>query len=255
VESGSLGVIFAMNKLRILFVLLALVALSALPLVASAQDAPAAPEIPADVQAAVSAALAANAPRNACAYVPWEERAFDEGALAHLAEDFIGMFQCGGQTLVGLIGGIVPLLVVLMTFVNALIALIGADRIDKVGEWAARPGLIYYPVRYIVLPILAVFFLTNPMAYTMGRFLPEKYKPAFYDSAVSFVHPPLGLFPHVNPGEFFVWGGIAAGITSLGLGLGDLAIRYFIVGVIVIFIRGIVTERITAIMWSRRDSK
>ncbi len=244
-----------MNKLRILFVLLALVALVALPMVVSAQDAPAAPEIPAEVQAAVDAAFAARASRDACAYVAWDQRASDEGALAHLAEDFIGMFQCGGQVLVGLIGGIVPLLVVLMTFVNALIALIGADRIDRVGEWAARPGLVYYPVRYILLPILAVFFLTNPMAYTMGRFLPEKYKPAFYDSAVSFVHPPLGLFPHVNPGEFFVWGGIAAGITSLGLGLGDLAIRYFIVGVIVIFIRGIVTERITAIMWSRRDAK
>lgn len=244
-----------MNKLRIRLVLLAVVVLMSLfvPTLALAQEET--PEISPEVAAAVDAALAARASRDACAYVAWEARASDEGALAHLAEDFIGMFQCGGQVLVGLIGGIVPLLVVLMTFVNALIALIGADRIDRVGEWAARPGLVYYPVRYIILPVLAVFFLTNPMAYTMGRFLPERYKPAFYDSAVSFVHPPLGLFPHVNPGEFFVWGGIAAGITSLGLGLGDLAIRYFIVGVIVIFIRGIVTERITAIMWARRDSK
>ena len=62
--------------------------------------------------------------------------------------------------------------------------------------------------------MLSVFFLTNPMAYTMGRFLPETYKPAFYDSTVSFVHPILGLFPHANPGELFVYAGIAAGITS-----------------------------------------
>lgn len=71
-----------------------------------------------------------------------------------------------------------------------------------------------------------------------------KYKPAYYDSCVSFLHPVTGLFPHANPGELFVYMGIAAGITELGLGLGDLAVRYFIVGLIVIFIRGILTEKI-----------
>jgi PTS system glucitol/sorbitol-specific IIC component len=100
--------------------------------------------------------------------------------------------------------------------------------------------------------VLAVFFLTNPMAYTMGRFLPERDKPAFYDSAVSFVHPPLGLFPHVNAGELFVWAGIANGIQQLRLPLGDLAVRYFYVGLIVIFLRGIVTETISRIMFARR---
>ena len=174
------------------------------------------------------------------------------GTLAQWAENFIGVFQEGAKTFTGLVVGIIPLLIVLLTAVNALIRLIGTERIDKVGELAARPGLQYYPIRYVVLPVLAVFFLTNPMAYTMGRFLPENKKPAFYDSAVSFVHPPLGIFPHVNPGEYFVYGGIAAGITTLGLGLGDLAVRYFYVGLIVIFIRGIVTELITAVMMRRQ---
>lgn len=168
--------------------------------------------------------------------------------LVFLAEGFIGMFQKGGQTFVGLVTGIVPLLIVLMTAVNALVRFIGPERIDKVAMVSSRNVFL----RYLVLPFLAVFFLTNPMAYTLGRFLPEKQKPAFYDSAVSFVHPILGLFPHANPGEIFVWAGIAAGITKLGLGLGDLAIRYFLVGLLIIFIRGIVTERITAIMWARR---
>ncbi len=171
--------------------------------------------------------------------------------LAKLAEAFIGLFQKGGDVFLGLVTGIVPLLIVLMTAVNALIAIIGTDKINKVGEWAARDGIIFYPIRYILLPVLSCFFLTNPMAYTMGRFLPEKYKPAFYDAAVSFVHPPLGIFPHINPGEIFVWSGIAAGITQLGLSLGDLAIRYILVGLVVIFIRGIVTERITSFMWKK----
>jgi PTS system glucitol/sorbitol-specific IIC component len=92
------------------------------------------------------------------------------------------------------------------------------------------------------------------MAYTMGRFLPEKYKPAFYDSAVSYVHPPLGIFPHINPGEIFVWAGIATGVEQAGFNISDLAIRYLLIGLVVILLRGIVTERITAIMWKRKEA-
>jgi PTS system glucitol/sorbitol-specific IIC component len=175
--------------------------------------------------------------------------------LVWLAEGFIGMFQAGAEWFYAVTIGIIPLLIILLTGVNALIALIGAERIERVGEWAARPGLVFYPIRYLIFPVLSVFFLTNPMAYTMGRFLPEKYKPAFYDAAVSYVHPPLGIFPHINPGELFVWLGIATGIETLGLSVVPLAIRYLLVGLVVIFIRGIVTERITAIMWARQDSK
>ncbi|MFT3872924.1 MAG: PTS glucitol/sorbitol transporter subunit IIC [Nocardioides sp.] len=174
------------------------------------------------------------------------------GVLAHWAEGFIGVFQKGGETFTGLVTGIIPTLVVLLTAVNALIRLIGPEKIDKLGEAAGRPGLQWYPVRYLVLPVLSVFFLTNPMAYTMGRFLPERYKPAFYDSAVSYVHPITGIFPHANPGELFVYLGIAAGITTLGLNTSELAVRYLLVGMVVILIRGIVTELITARMLSRR---
>ncbi|GIV63861.1 MAG: PTS sorbitol transporter subunit IIC [Bellilinea sp.] len=174
--------------------------------------------------------------------------------LVQAAVWFIGLFQKGAEVFVGLVTGIIPLVIVLLTAFNALIALIGQERIDKIGEAAGKEGFKYMPLRYLVLPVVAVFVLTNPMAYTMGRFLPEKYKPAFYDAAVSFVHPPLGIFPHVNPGELFVWAGIAQGVTT-GYGAAEtaaLAVRYLIVGLIVIFIRGVVTERITAFLWARR---
>ena len=176
------------------------------------------------------------------------------GALADAANWFIGLFNAGGETFVGLVTGIVPTLIVLLTGVNALIRMIGPEKIDKLGELAGQPGLQWYPVRYLVLPVLSVFFLTNPMAYTMGRFLPERYKPAFYDSAVSFVHPITGIFPHANAGELFVYLGIAAGITTLGLSTGDLAVRFLLVGMVVILIRGILTELITARMLARRTS-
>jgi PTS system glucitol/sorbitol-specific IIC component len=176
------------------------------------------------------------------------------GALANGAEWFIGLFQAGGDVFLGLVTGIIPTLIVLLTAVNALIRMIGPERIEKMGEYAARPGIQWYPIRYLVFPVLSVFFLTNPMAYTMGRFLPERYKPAFYDSAVSFVHPITGLFPHANAGELFVYLGIAAGITTLGLSTGDLAVRFLLVGMVVILIRGILTEIITARMLARRTS-
>ncbi len=173
------------------------------------------------------------------------------GTLATAAEDFIKVFNKGGSVLLSLMGGILPTLIVLLTAVNALVRLIGAEKIENLGKAAARPGIQWYPVRYIVLPFVSVFVLTNPMAYTMGRFLPERFKPAFYDSAVSFVHPILGIFPHANPGELFVYVGIATGIQQLGYGLGDLAVRYMLVGLVVIFIRGIVTEAITARMMKK----
>jgi glucitol/sorbitol PTS system EIIC component len=171
--------------------------------------------------------------------------------LANAAEDFIGVFQEGADVFVNLLTGIVPLLIILLTAVNALIKIIGQERINKVGEFAARPGFIYTPVRFLILPIVAVFFLTNPMAYTMGLFLPERNKPAFYDSAVSFVHPITGLFPHANPAELFVYLGIAEGIRQLGLPLGDLAVRYLLVGMVVIFLRGLVTQAITDFLIGR----
>nr|WP_263324669.1 PTS glucitol/sorbitol transporter subunit IIC [Neobacillus sp. Marseille-Q6967] len=158
-----------------------------------------------------------------------------------LGEHFIGMFQAGGETFMGLVTGIVPTLVVLLTFTYAMMKFVGEDRVTRVIQFAAK----YTLLRYTLMPVLSVLMLTNPMAYTFGRFLPEKQKPAFYDSAVSFVHPVTGLFPYANAGELFVYLGIANGIQELGLPVADLAVRYFIVGVVVILIRGIVTELIT----------
>jgi len=170
------------------------------------------------------------------------------GALAAAAEWFIGLFRAGGDTFVGFVTGIIPTLIVLLTFFYAVVNLIGEQRVQRVARFAAGNIL----TRYTLLPLIAVFFLTNPMAYTFGTFLEEKYKPAFYDSAVSFVHPPLGIFPHVNPGELFVWLGVAQGIQRLELPLGPLAIRYLIAGLIVIFLRGIITQFITAFLARRQ---
>ena len=78
------------------------------------------------------------------------------GALATGAEDFIKVFNKGGSVLLSLMGGILPTLIVLLTAVNALVRIIGAERIENLGKAAARPGIQWYPVRYILhsLPYL-----------------------------------------------------------------------------------------------------
>ena len=164
--------------------------------------------------------------------------------VSMIAEGFMGLFSAGGEQFVSWVTGIIPQLVCLMTAINSVIKLIGEEKVENFCKKITK----YTICRYTLLPILAVICLGNPMCYTFGRFVEEKYKPAYYDAAVSFVHPVTGLFPHANAGELFVYMGISAGITTLGLNTGELAIRYFIVGVIVIFIRGLLTEKIYAIL-------
>jgi PTS system glucitol/sorbitol-specific IIC component len=49
-----------------------------------------------------------------------------------------------------------------------------------------------------------------------------------------------------------VWLGVAVGIQKLDLPLGDLAVRYFLAGLVVIFIRGLVTQYITQFLARRQ---
>jgi glucitol/sorbitol PTS system EIIC component len=171
-------------------------------------------------------------------------------AIIWAGEHFIGLFNEAGKQFTGLVTGILPTLIVLLTFMYAMIAFIGEDRVTRAVQWSGRWRI----TRYSIMPVLAVLILTNPMAYTFGRFLRERHKPAFYDSAVSFVHPVTTFFPYANAGELFVWLGVAAGVTQLGESVVPLAVRYFIVGIVVICIRGFVTEFITGYL-IRREGK
>jgi glucitol/sorbitol PTS system EIIC component len=163
-----------------------------------------------------------------------------------LADGFIGMFQAGADVLMGFITGIIPLLIVLITVVNAFIKIVGEERIFGFMKAVSK----YTIFRYTLIPFFAVFFLTNPMCYTFGKFLPENQKPAFYDSSVSFVHPITGLFPHANAAELFIFLGIAQGFAQVG-SQSRLALFYLIVGLIVCLVRGVVTEKITDFQMKR----
>ncbi len=144
--------------------------------------------------------------------------------------------------------GFLPALMVLMAATFTLRSLVGQERAEA---WAAHLGGNLF-LRYTLMPFVAVFFLTNPEAYRAGKHLPEEHKPAFYDAAVSFVHPTLGLFPHVNSAEIFIWAGVAVGVQRMGGSIGPLAVWYFLVGLLVIWVRGVTTQLFTSWFARRR---
>lgn len=164
-----------------------------------------------------------------------------------IADGFTGIVSAGGENLMGLITGMLPNVLILLTAINAIVALIGEDRVMNFAKRITRFRIL----RYTVIPFMGLFFFTNPMCYTIGRFVEDDKKPAVIDAIFSFAHPITGLFPHANSAELFVWAGISAGVTTLGHSTTPLAIRYFLVGIIVMFIRGNITELITKVLLGR----
>lgn len=167
--------------------------------------------------------------------------------LVSLADGLTGIVSAGAENLMGLLTNTLPNVIILLTAINAIVALIGEEKVNGFAMKMTKFAVL----RYTVLPLIGCFFFTNPMCYSASRFVEEKYKPAVIDATFTVVHPITGLFPHANSAELFVWMGIATGVSSLGINTTPLAIRYLIVGIICGLLRGIVTEQFTKVMMKK----
>ena len=150
----------------------------------------------------------------------------------------MNLFTLGGEQFVSWVTGIIPTVLMLLLLMNAIIALAGDESVNKLASVCTKNPIL----RYLVLPFVSAFMLGNPMALSMGKFMPEFYKPAYYASATYHCHTNNGIFPHINASELFVWLGIANGISTLKLDTTPLAVRYLLVGLVANFISGWVTE-------------
>ena len=168
--------------------------------------------------------------------------------IVKLASGFTGLFDEGAKVFVSWVGAIVPKVLLLLVFMNALVAFIGPHRVEKFAKVCSKNVILAYGI----LPFVSAFMLANPMALSMGKFLPERMKPSYYASASYHCHTNSGIFPHINVGEIFIYLGIANGITQLGLDVTPLAIRYLLVGLVMNFFAGWVTDFTTKIVMKQQ---
>lgn len=158
--------------------------------------------------------------------------------IVKLASGFMNLFTLGGEQFLSWVSGIIPTILMLLVLMNAIIALAGEEAVAKLAHVCTGNPVL----RYMILPFVSAFMLGNPMALSIGKFMPEFYKPGFYASVTYHCHTNNGIFPHINASELFIWLGIANGITALGLDTTPLAVRYLLVGLIANFISGWATD-------------
>ena len=86
----------------------------------------------------------------------------------------------------------------------------------------------------------------------MGKFLPERMKPSYYASASYHCHTNSGIFSHINPGEIFIYLGIAQGVQKAGFDMTELGLRYMLVGLVMNFFSGWVTDFTTKMVMKQQ---
>ncbi|MGM0216534.1 PTS glucitol/sorbitol transporter subunit IIC [Enterococcus sp. AZ109] len=165
-----------------------------------------------------------------------------------IGKNFIGLFEAGADTFIKLAKDFLPLIIIMLVANSSFIGLLGIQRIESFVRKLAKIPVI----NLMILPVCSILLQQNPLTYKTGSCLKEIEKPAFYDASVSFLHPAMALFPASNPGEIFVFWGIAFGVLQAGYSISSLAVRYFLCGILVAWLRSISTYTFTKIILVKR---
>ena len=131
---------------------------------------------------------------------------------------------------------------------NTIIALIGQERVNKFAKLCSGNVIL----AYWSITIYFSIYVRKPNGIINGKFLPERMKPSYYASASYHCHTNSGIFSHINPGEIFIYLGIAQGVQKAGFDMTELGLRYMLVGLVMNFFSGWVTDFTTKIVMKQQ---
>lgn len=173
-------------------------------------------------------------------------------AIVNATSWFVNLFSVAGQSFWGMFSGVLPMLICMMTFMSTIISYIGEHRIEKIGHFLGK----YKILSYTVLPCLISICIPGVGGLVLAsKFVPEDSKLGFIDAKLTMVHPSLGLFPHVNGAEVWVFMGIAAGLTTQGLDTSSFAIRAFLSALVMMPIRAYSSQFVYSLISKRNKEK
>ena len=165
---------------------------------------------------------------------------------------FSKLFAEAGNQLWGYITGMVPMLVCMLAFFNTIISYIGQDRIEAFGRKLCKHEFL----TYTILPfIISACVPQTPGVVLAGKFVPEDQKLGFLDAKLTMVHPALGLFPHINASNYWVFAGLAAGVEALGYDSAQFAVRALLSAFIMMPIRAYSTKFVNSLIKGHNDKK
>lgn len=170
--------------------------------------------------------------------------------LVTISNAITTVFQYCAEYFMDFVTGIIPMVLIMMTLFNAIIAALGQKRIEKITKFMARNKFL----AYTILPILSWLLLSNPMLFTTAKFLPPRQRAGFYEAVNCTGVPLMCFFPHVNPAELYAFLGIAGGVEALGYSVEAMGIRYLCAAVVVALVRGLVAERFW-LMFAKREGR
>lgn len=169
--------------------------------------------------------------------------------IVNAIQSVLNIFNAAGGTALAMAGSIIPTYLCIYTTVVSIVRLIGAERVQGFLHKLVK----YRWLRYTLVPAFLLTFVTGFSASVVAsQMLDEDQKPAYSDTMLTYLHPSMGIFPHVHPSEYFVYGGLAAGYAAAGGTPANMAVRALLSCLVVMAIRGFTTEKIYLWMKSRK---